>query len=60
MENGSVNTVQSTNNQQTTNYDNSFIFLRDNKYEGGEFTNDTYDAVTLVAGTLMGSCNWNR
>ncbi|MBL4809481.1 MAG: head decoration protein [Phycisphaerales bacterium] len=54
MENGSVETTVGTNNQQTTNFDNSFIFLRDNKYEGGSTTNDTYDAITLPAGTLMG------
>lgn len=54
MENGSVSTNLSTNNQQITDFDCSFIFLRDNKYEGGEYTNDTYDAVTLTAGTLMG------
>lgn len=53
-QNGSVNTVESTQNQQITNYDNSFIFLRDNKYEGGSFENATGADLTLAPGTLMG------
>jgi len=54
MENGSVNNVLSTNNQSITNYNSDFIFLRDNKYSQGDYTNDTYVDETLAAGTLMG------
>lgn len=54
MENNKATNVESTANQSITNYDNSFIFLRDNKYEGGEYTNDTYDDEVLSAGQLMG------
>lgn len=41
-----------TGNQSITNYDNSFIFLRDNKYESGTFT--AGGALTLEAGTVLG------
>ena len=50
-----VTPVLSTNNQYIVNYDTTKIFLRDNKWERGEFTNDdAYDSVTLPAGTLLG------
>lgn len=42
-------------NSQMGNYDTTKIFLRDNKFEVGSFTNaDLYDDVTLQAGTLLG------
>ena len=47
-------TTTSTNNQQRTDFEREIIFLRDNKYESGDFTNDTYDAITLSAGTVVG------
>lgn len=43
-----------TSNQRYQNYDTSFIFLRDNKYEQGEYNNGSYDEVVLQAGTVMG------
>ena len=46
-------TTTGTNNQQRTDFEREIIFLRDNKYESGDFTNDTYDAVTLEAGTVV-------
>lgn len=50
-----VTSVLDTNNQAIRNYDTTKIFLRDNKFETGTFTNDDlYDDVTLVAGTLLG------
>lgn len=42
------------NNVLTTDYDISKIFVWDNRYEKGEFTNDTYDPITIPQGTLMG------
>lgn len=44
----------STGNSLITNYDVSKIFLRDNKYQTGSYTNDDYTSVALSAGTLMG------
>jgi hypothetical protein len=44
----------STNNQQTTNYDLSKIFLLNNRYQSGNYTNSGYVAVTLPAGTVIG------
>lgn len=37
-----------------TNYDNAKIFIWDNRYEQGTYTNTTGDEVTLAKGTLMG------
>ncbi len=36
------------------NYDNAKIFIWDNRYEEGTYTNPTGDEVTLAKGTLMG------
>ena len=50
-----VTSVLDTNNQAIRNYDTTKIFLRDNKFETGSYTNDDlYDDVTLLAGTLLG------
>lgn len=47
--------VMSNGNSQMGNYDTTKIFLRDNKFEVGSFTNaDLYDDAVLVAGTLLG------
>lgn len=46
--------VLNTGQQAITNYDVSKIFLWNNRYENGEFTNSLYDDVTLRAGRLMG------
>lgn len=47
--------VLNTSNQAITNFDTTKVFLRDNKFETGTFTNDdSYDDVTLVGGTLLG------
>ncbi|MCK4522450.1 MAG: head decoration protein [Nanoarchaeota archaeon] len=54
MENGSATNQLNNNNMQITDYDNSIIFLRDNKYESGTYTNDAYTDVQLLKGTLMG------
>lgn len=40
--------------QRTTNYNTAKIFVFDNRYTTGTYTNDTYDEVTLAAGTIMG------
>jgi hypothetical protein len=37
-----------------TNNDNAKIFIWDNRYEQGTYTNPTGDDVTLAKGTLMG------
>ncbi len=37
-----------------TKYDNAKIFIWDNRYEQGTYTNPTGDEVTLAKGTLMG------
>ena len=47
-------TTTGTNNQQRTDFEREIIFLRDNKYESAEFTNDTYDAITMEAGRVIG------
>lgn len=41
-------------NPYITNYDISKIFVGNNKYDTGNYTNSTYDDVELAAGTLMG------
>lgn len=44
-----------TGSQAIIHTDVSKIFIRDNRYTEGIYTNDvTYDPVTLTAGTLMG------
>jgi Bacteriophage lambda head decoration protein D len=40
--------------QLTTNYDTSKIFIWNNRYETGTYTNPTGAEVSLLAGTLMG------
>jgi hypothetical protein len=47
-------TTTSTNNQQRTDFEREIIFLRDNKYESAEFTNDTYNPITMEAGRVIG------
>lgn len=42
------------NNVLTTDYDISKLFVWDNRYEKGAFTNDTYDPITIPQGRLMG------
>lgn len=44
----------STNNQQTTNYDLSKLFLLNNRYQAGLYTNSGYVAKSLPAGTVLG------
>ena len=43
-------------NQRTTNYDTAKIFIWNNRYESGEYTNPSTSGaeVTLAKGTLMG------
>lgn len=48
------NQVLNTGQQAITNYDVSKIFLWNNRFENGEYTNSTYDDVTIRAGRLMG------
>lgn len=38
----------------TVNTDTSKIFLWDNRFDKGSYTNSTYDAVTILAGTVVG------
>lgn len=49
-----VETVESNQNQQTTNYNAAKIFLGNNAYETGFYNNAGYADVVLKAGTLMG------
>lgn len=42
------------NNVLTTDYDISKIFVWDNRYEKGAYTNSTYDPITIPQGRLMG------
>lgn len=44
----------SGSNQRFTDFDTSFIFLRNNKFETGDFSNPTGAAVTIEAGTVLG------
>ena len=46
--------VLNTQNQSTTNYDLTKIFLGGNRYKQARFKNTTGDSVTLAAGTLLG------
>lgn len=50
----SAENVVNTRNQSFTNYDSSKVFVRINQTETGNFVNDTYDAITLEMGTLIG------
>lgn len=40
--------------QRTTNFDYSKIFIWNNRYDKGEFTNGSGSTVNLLAGTLLG------
>lgn len=51
---GSVTTSVNSGNSQFNNYDTSKLFLRDNLYEKGSYTNDEYEDSPLAMGTLMG------
>lgn len=42
------------NNVLITDYDISKIFIWDNRFDKGAFTNDTYDPITIPQGRLMG------
>lgn len=46
--------VLDNQNQSITNYTTDVVFLGDNEYEDGSYTNNGYDDETLAAGTLMG------
>ena len=46
--------VLNTQNQSTTNYDLTKIFLGGNRYKQASFKNTTGASVTLAAGTLLG------
>lgn len=51
----STQTVVLNNGQQAIiNTDVSKIFVWNNRYDQSNYTNDTYDDVTLTAGTLLG------
>ena len=50
----SAETTENTRNQMFTNYDSGVVFPRIEQTESGNFTNDTYDDVTLLGGTIMG------
>lgn len=49
-----VTNVESTSNQQITNYNTAKLFLGKNDYETGFHNNSGYEDVVLVIGTLMG------
>lgn len=44
----------STSNARFTNFNRFKMFLGGNRYEDAQFVNDTYDAITLAVGTVMG------
>ncbi len=46
--------VLNTGQQMIINTDLSKIFVWNNRYESGTYTNATYDTVALAAGTVMG------
>lgn len=48
------NTVLNNGQQAITNYDVSKIFIWGNRYSKANYTNSTYDPITLSAGTVMG------
>lgn len=48
----------STNNQLTVNRNTAKIFVRDNRYQEGNYINNSsYDPLTLVKGTVMARLN---
>lgn len=49
-----IDTVLNTGQQAITNVDTSKIFIWGNRFDKADYTNSTYDAVTLPAGTLLG------
>jgi hypothetical protein len=49
-----VTNVLDNDNSQFNNYDTSKIFVGENQYETGSYTNDEYADSPLAAGTLMG------
>lgn len=50
-----VSQRNATNNQLTTDYDLSKIFLLNNRYENDNYVNNSgYSTLTLLAGTVMG------
>lgn len=48
-----TNTVNTTN-QMVNNYNTTKVFIGENTFENGTYTNGTGSSATLVAGTLMG------
>lgn len=50
----SVNNVLNNGQQMITNYNVDKIFVFGNGYDKANYTNNTYDTVTLAEGTLMG------
>jgi len=49
-----VTNVLNNDNAQTNNYNTAKIFVGENQYESGSYTNDEYADSPLEAGTLMG------
>lgn len=49
-----IDTVLNTGQQAITNVETSKIFIWENRFDKAEYTNSTYDAVTLPAGTVLG------
>lgn len=52
-----VTTTVNVGNQLFNDYDTTKIFLWNNRTESANYTNDTYDDVTIAAGTVMGRVN---
>lgn len=46
--------ILNTGQQAIIEYDLNKIFIWENRYQKADYTNETYDPVTLLAGTLMG------
>jgi hypothetical protein len=53
----SNSTVDQTSNSMITDYNTKKIFIWNNRSFVANFTNDTYDPITLAPGTLMGRVN---
>lgn len=49
-----IDTIDNTDNQMTTNYDVSKIFIWGNRFVGAQYNNDGYAPVTIAEGTVMG------
>ena len=52
-----VTTPLNNSNSQFNNYDITNIFVLSNRYDSANFTNDTYESITLTMGSVVGRVN---